>query len=170
MQHKSAAARSSRAYTDGRFHAEQGITMNHTINPLAAEEFETLGDVIEAMYRSVSGPVRGIDLELQNKVFAPNARLIRAGVDEEGNVWRQDMSLDDYEEDTRGFLGSTDFYEYETARKVMHCPPFAYVLSEYEAKSDPDSDELILSGVNSIQCLFDGKRWWVQQLTWNHRA
>jgi hypothetical protein len=80
------------------------------------------------------------------------------------------MSVDDYQENTRELLGSGNFYEYETARKVTHCPPFAYVLSEYEAKDNPDSDELLLSGVNSIQCVFDGDQWWVAQLLWNHHV
>ncbi len=53
---------------------------------------------------------------------------------------------------------------------MIDCPPFAYVLSEYEAKTDPDSDELFLSGVNSIQCLFDGQRWWVNLMMWNQRV
>jgi hypothetical protein len=36
--------------------------------------------------------------------------------------------------------------------------------------SNPDSDELLLSGVNSIQCVFDGDQWWVAQLLWNHHV
>ena len=139
---------------------------NENVRPV--EEFSSLDPLIEAMYRSVSGPERGLDMALQSRVFAPDARLIRCGVSEDGQPWRQDMSLEDYEEDTRDFLQSTDFYEYETSREVMHCRPFAYVLSRYEAKNDLESQELLLSGVNSIQCLFDGQRWWVRQLTWNH--
>ena len=79
------------------------------------------------------------------------------------------MSLGDYEADTREFLASTDFYEIETSKTVVHCPPFAYVFSEYEAKTDPLSDDLLLSGVNSIQCVHDGSRWWIYQMMWNHR-
>ncbi len=129
--------------------------------------FDSLDALIDAMYRSVSGP-GGLDKELQRQVFAPGARMIRTGLGKDGQIWRTDMSVADYEENTREFLESTVFYEYETARKITHCPPFAYVLSEYEAKSDLDSDELLLSGVNSIQCLFDGKQWQVTQLLWNH--
>jgi hypothetical protein len=29
---------------------------------------------------------------------------------------------------------------------------------------------LLLSGVNSIQCVFDGEQWWVVQLLWNHHV
>ena len=136
----------------------------------AAESFDSLDSIITAMYQAVSGPSGPLDMELERRIFAPDARLIRCGVDEHGKPWRQVMTIEDYEEDTRAFLRSTDFYEYETARQVMHCPPFAHVLSEYEAKSALDSDELLLSGVNSIQCLHDGSRWWVYQLTWNHHA
>ena len=144
--------------------------MNQTATSVSSQQFDNLDALIEAMYRSVSGPERGIDMDLQSQVFLPNARLIRTGLGQDGQVWRQDMSISDYEEDTQNFLASTDFYEIETARKVMHCAPFAYVLSAYEAKADPASEKLILSGVNNIQCLFDGARWWVQQLTWNHHA
>ena len=132
--------------------------------------FETLDALIDAMYRSVSGPEPGLDVELQRQVFAPQARMIRTGLNKNGTPWRTDMSVSDYEENTREFLSSMVFYEYETARKVTHCPPYAYVLSEYEAKSDLESDELLLSGVNSIQCLYDGNRWQVTQLLWNHHS
>ena len=134
----------------------------------AKATFETLDALIDAMYQSVSGPEPGLDTELQQRVFAPGARMIRTGLNPDGSPWRTDMSVEDYEENTRDFLRSTVFYEYETARKVTHCPPFAYVLSEYEAKNDLDSDELLLSGVNSLQCLFDGNGWQVTQLLWNH--
>lgn len=132
--------------------------------------FDTLDALIDAMYRSVSGPEPGLDMELQQRVFAPKARMIRTGIGDDGQLWRTDMSVEDYEENTREFLKFTVFFEYETARKVTHCPPFAYVLSEYEAKSDLDSDALLLSGVNSIQCYFDGTKWQVTQLLWNHHS
>ena len=133
------------------------------------EEFATIGSVMDAMYRAVSGPKRGLDIELERRVFTPDARLIRTGLNEDGTPWRQIMTIDEYEEDVREFLNSVDFYEYETNRTVMHCQPFAYVLSEYEAKNDLDSEEVIFGGVNSAQCLYDGRRWWINQLTWNRR-
>lgn len=139
-------------------------------NLTTKRDFSTLDSVINAMYESVSGPERGIDLELQRLVFSPDARLIRMGLDDDGRTWRKTMTVDEYIEDTRDFLMSNDFFEIETRRQVVHCPPFAHVLSEYEARHDPAGDELILSGVNSIQCLNDGSRWWVFQLSWNHRA
>lgn len=137
--------------------------------PSPADDFESLDMLIEAMYRAVSGPERGLDVEMERQIFTPDARLIRCGVDEQGRPWRKEMSLDEYEEDTGDFLANTDFYEYETVKTVVDCPPFAYVLSEYEAKTDPGSEELLLSGVNSIQCVHDGARWWIYQMMWNRR-
>lgn len=133
-------------------------------------DFNSLEQLMGAMYQSVSGPTRGLDMQLQRQVFAPDARLTRTGLSDDGSVWRQDMNLEEYEADTRDFLASTDFYEIEIDQKIMHSPPFAYVLSEYVARENPASEALILAGVNSVQCLFDGARWWVTQLTWNHRA
>lgn len=138
--------------------------------PEKEQDFSTLDSVIGAMYEAVSGPERGIDMALQRQVFSPDARLIRMGLGEDGKPWRKTMTINEYVEDAGEYLQSTDFYEYETGQQVVLCPPFAHVLSEYEAKGDPDSDDLILSGVNSIQCLHDGQRWWIYQLTWNHRA
>lgn len=135
-----------------------------------ADEFGSLDALIGAMYRAVSGPERGLDLETERRIFAPGARLIRCGIDEAGKPWRKDMSLVEYEADTREFLANTDFYEYETSKTVVHCPPFAYVFSDYEAKNSPDSDELMFSGVNSIQCFHDGTRWWIYQMMWNRCA
>ena len=134
-----------------------------------ADDFSSLDTLIDSMYQAVSGPDRGLDVELEHQVFTPDARLIRCGLDGDGRPWRKDMSLADFEEDTRDFLASQDFYEYEIRKVVTHCKPFAYVHSEYEAKSDPASDELMFGGVNSIQCLWDGSRWWIYQMMWNQR-
>ncbi|HKJ17922.1 MAG TPA: hypothetical protein VJ984_11265 [Xanthomonadales bacterium] len=143
--------------------------MNHSSSE-TSQPFSTPESVVREMYKAVSGPERGIDMKLQQLVFAPDARLIRMGLDEQGQPWRQIMNIEEYVENTREFLESTDFYEYETKAQTVLCPPFAHILSEYEAKHDPAAGELILSGVNSIQCLYDGQRWWVYQLTWNHQA
>jgi hypothetical protein len=120
--------------------------------PPSNHPFASMDSVIEAMYRSVSGPEPGLDTETLQRIFLPQARMIRTGLGDDGKVWRTEMSVDDYQENTRELL------------------PFAYVLSEYEAKDNPDSDELLLSGVNSIQCVFDGDQWWVAQLLWNHHV
>lgn len=134
------------------------------------ENFETLDGLIEAMYGAVSGPAGPIDARLQRNTYTPGARLIRTSVGEDGFPKKLEMTIDDYLENTRDFFSKNDFYECETTRTVVHCPPFAYVLSEYEGRTSPESDELVLSGVNSIQCFNDGKRWWVSQLIWNHHA
>ena len=141
--------------------------MNNPASP--ATDFESLDALITAMYDTVSDAREGLDMELERQIFTPDARLIRTGLNEDGTPWRKVMTIDDFEADTRDFLASTDFYEYETARTVIDCTPFAYVLSEYEAKTDLESDELYLSGVNSIQCLFDGTRWWIHTMMWNQR-
>ena len=137
------------------------------LGPMA---FRTLDSIIDALYQSVSGPNRELDMALQRQIFGPDARLTRTGIGPDGRPWQRHMDLDAYEADTLEFFASTDFYEYETAREAMLAAPFAYVLSEYAAKSDPLSEEILLSGVNSLQCRFDGNRWWIERLLWNHRA
>jgi hypothetical protein len=67
------------------------------------------------------------------------------------------------------FLDSTDFYEVEIARKEFHFGAIAHVLSAYEARTAPaPAGKLLRRGVNSIQLMHDGGRWWILSTVWDN--
>src|SRR5687767_15278184 len=81
-------------------------------------EFETLDDVFNALYGSISGPPGGQDFELSRRIFHPDARLVRTRLDARGEPVAFSFSVDDYEANVRGLLADIPFYEIETERRI----------------------------------------------------
>jgi len=65
------------------------------------------------------------------------------------------------------FLEANDFHEIEVARREWHFGAIAHVLSVYEARRSPGG-ELLRRGVNSLQFMHDGERWWILSCIWDN--
>ena len=128
-----------------------------------------IGAVVDAMYAMISGPAGPRDWSTQDAVFHPDCRQIRTGVDAQGAPWRLSFSLEEYRANADALLADMDFFEVETVREIRIFGNIAHVWSIYEAKRDPDSDELDRRGINSIQLLKepDG-RWRVIHMVWDN--
>ena len=93
-----------------------------------------LGDlsaVISAMYAMISGPAGPRDWSVQERIFHPQARQMRTGVDQDGKPWIKIMSLDEYVADTREFFAANDFFEIEIGRSVLEFGNIAHAWSAY---------------------------------------
>ena len=96
-----------------------------------------LGDlsaVISAMYAMISGPAGPRDWSVQERIFHPQARQMRTGVDQDGKPWIKIMSLEEYVADTREFFAANDFFEIEIGRSVLEFGNIAHAWSAYEAR------------------------------------
>ena len=51
-------------------------------------------------------------------------------------------------------------------RRVERFGHIVQVFSTYEARHDPADPKPFLRGINSLQLLFDGTRWWVVTIFW----
>ena len=58
------------------------------------------------------------------------------------------------------------FYEVELHRDVEQFGNIAHVFSTYESYRSKDDTEPFMRGINSIQMLYDGKRWWIINVYW----
>jgi hypothetical protein len=128
-----------------------------------------IGSVITAMYAMISGPAGPRDWALQKKIFHPQARQMRTGVDDRGASWIRIMSLDEYAADTARFFAQNGFHEIEIARKVDVFGNMAHAWSAYEARRSLDDDEPERRGINSIQLYreTDG-RWRIVSMIWDN--
>jgi hypothetical protein len=128
-----------------------------------------LDELLRTFYANISGPAGSPRPAAADEgVHHPQARLMRTGVDAEGRSWIRVMSLAEYDEDTRDFFATTDFYEIEVARRAERFGNIAWVRSVYEARRHPDDPELIKRGINSIQLFHDGTRWQVVSVLWDN--
>ena len=62
---------------------------------------------------------------------------------------------------------ATGFYEREIARRTDCFGNVCHVFSTYESRHSPADAKPFERGVNSIQLLRDGSRWWIASVAWD---
>ena len=127
----------------------------------------SIDSVIKAMYETISGPKgQPRQWERDRALHHPKALLIPAR-QATGGPAEGVFSFDEFVATRAPFFDANDFYEIEIARKEFRFGAIAHVLSFYEARKAPGG-ELLRRGVNSIQLLHDGVRWWVMSVLWDN--
>ena len=123
--------------------------------------------IVKAVYDVISGPAGAPrDWDRMRSLFAPEGRMMAVGKRPDGSVGMRPMTPDDYiARNTRTFA-TTGFFESELARTTETFGQVAHVFSTYEARHAPSDATPFMRGVNSIQLVNDGKRWYVLSLVW----
>ena len=133
----------------------------------------TVDSVIAALYESVS---HGNDAEpnwnLMREVFLYTGQLIPPKRPQEDRFTTLDV--DGFQERVRKGSAAakakgdpTSFFEKEVARQTDCFGNVCQVFSTYEAKRAPSDDKPFVRGINSIQLVNDGRRWWVASVVWD---
>ena len=132
-------------------------------------DFTRIGDVLDALYATLSGPAGDRDWALRSEFFHPDAKHIRTGVDENGVSWLKIMSLEEYREDVAFAFKNVPFYEIELERRVEQFGNIAHAWSTYEERRDPKAPEIERRGINSIQLFRDSnRRWRIMSIIWDN--
>jgi hypothetical protein len=63
-------------------------------------------------------------------------------------------------------LEEQGFFEREVARRTEMFGNIAHVFSTYEARHKVEDKDPLVRGINSIQLMNDGKRWWIVTVFW----
>lgn len=129
-------------------------------------DLSTIDGTIEALYASISGEKgEERDWETFRMLFKDGAKLIPTGLNQQGNVVLRYQTPEQYIERSGPWLVENGFFEEEIHREVDCYDPIAHVFSTYTSRNTKDG-ELIARGINSIQLLNDGERWWVVNIYW----
>lgn len=159
----------------GAFTLGEARAQDRPAQPLAPDTTVTAADpadvgsvdaILAALYDVISGPAGERDWDRFRSLFVPGARLIPSVPDSAGASVRV-MSVEDYVERAGAFFKTNGFFEREVARRTEAFGNIAHAFSTYEsrtAESDPDPFQ---RGINSIQLLKDGDRWWVVTIYWD---
>ncbi|HEV2827269.1 MAG TPA: hypothetical protein VGW76_06655 [Pyrinomonadaceae bacterium] len=127
----------------------------------------SLDSIIAAVYDVISGPAgKKRDWDRMRSLFMPGARLIPTGSRPGGVYGSRVLALDEYIERSSGFFEKEGFYEREAARVTEQFGQIAHAFSTYESRHAPDDAKPFQRGINSIQLMNDGKRWWVVTIFW----
>lgn len=127
----------------------------------------TVDSILAALYDVISGPKgKKRDWDRMRSLFIPGARLIPTGANQTGEVAAHVHSVEEYIARAEKFFDQEGFYERESARRIEAFGNIAHVFSTYESRHKPDDAKPFQRGINSIQLMNDGKRWWVVTIFW----
>ena len=126
----------------------------------------TMDTTIAALYDVISGPPGKRNWDPCRSLFAPGARLIANGVRPTGEVVSRVMTVEDYAQRNGPFFEKNGFFEQEAARSTETFANIAHVFSSYESRHEKEDAKPFQRGINSIQLMNDGKRWWIVTILW----
>ena len=137
-------------------------------NPAAnPADVESMDAIIAALYDVISGPAgKKRDWNRMKSLFIPGARLIPTGKRPSGEIASRVLDVDGYIAASGNFLETNGFFEKEIARRTETFGNIAHVFSTYEGRQKAEDQKPFLRGINSIQLMNDGKRWWVVTIFW----
>jgi hypothetical protein len=128
--------------------------------------------LIDAAYAVISGPARQPrDWDRERALFFPGARLIPTAVrpgENESGLAPQLLDVEQYIARVEPLFGEKGFYETELARRTEEFGHIAHVWSTYESRHAQNDPEPFMRGINSFQLFFDGQRWWILNIYWQH--
>jgi hypothetical protein len=88
------------------------------------------------------------------------------GKNDKGEITARVLTADDYVTRGQAVFSKEGFFERSIANKIEHWDRIAHVWSTYESRHAKDDAKPFARGINSIQLLYDGKRWWVMSIFW----
>ncbi|MDT7542357.1 MAG: hypothetical protein QOE33_2261 [Acidobacteriota bacterium] len=142
-------------------------------------DVDTLDHIVAALYDVISGPAeKKRDWDRLRSLFAGGARMIptvplrATGTPPDAPLTGSEayaprvLSVDDYVARAAPRMSSEGFFEREAARRTEQFGHIAHVFSTYESRHASDDAKPFQRGINSIQLMNDGKRWWIVTIFW----
>ncbi len=132
---------------------------------------KTLDSTISNLYGVISGEKgEGRDWELMKFLFHPDAKLIPSFKNKEGIYKARFMTVQDYIDSSGKWLVENGFFETEIHRVTNTFGNITQVFSTYEAFKSAKDEKPFMRGINSIQLLNDGERWWIINIYWTQES
>lgn len=137
----------------------------HTVPRAEPADVASIDAIIAALYDVISGPVgQPRNWNRMRSLFVPGGRLMPAGQRPDGSVALRLLEVNDYIAISGPQLERIGFTEREIARRTEQFGHIAHVFSTYEGRME--TEQTVIRGINSIQLVNDGSRWWVITVFW----
>lgn len=131
------------------------------------KDVATMDSIVAALYDVISGPAgQKRDWDRFRSLFVPGARLIPTGRRPTGEVVSRVRTPEEYIQGSQTLLEQNGFFEREVSRRVEKFGNIAHIFSTYEARHKAEDEKPFMRGINSIQLMNDGKRWWIVTVFW----
>lgn len=132
-----------------------------------ADDVSSLDAIMSALYASISGDAgEKRDWDRFRHLFIDEARLMPSGKNKEGKAAYRIMSPQEYIDGSGQWLEENGFHEIEIYRKVESYGSLVHLFSTYESYRTKADEEPFMRGINSIQLMNDGDRWWILHIYW----
>ena len=148
----------------------QGDLAAHPNIPVAKPaDVNSVNAILTALYSVISGPKgQPRDWDRMRSLFLPSARLIPArAVKDSAHADALLLSIDDYIARSSGTMTTNGFFERGIRNEVQQFGNIAHVWSTYESRHNADDATPFARGINSIQLLKDGDRYWIVNIFWD---
>ncbi|MDT0555634.1 hypothetical protein [Patiriisocius hiemis] len=131
------------------------------------QKVQTLDSTLETLYSVISGEKgEARNWDLFRYLFSKDAKLIPSGKGKDGIYKVRYLSSDDYIASSGKWLVENGFFEKEIGRKVDSFGAITQVFSAYESFKSQKDTKPFMRGINSVQLLNDGSRWWIVNIYW----
>jgi len=132
-----------------------------------SENVDSIDTIIETLYSVISGEKNEArNWELFQYLFHKDAKLIPSGNNRQGVSGARYMTTQEYITTSGKWLLENGFFEKEIGRKTDQFGNIAHVFSTYESFRSAKDTKPFMRGINSIQLLHDGSRWWILNVFW----
>lgn len=132
------------------------------------KDVATMDAIVAALYDVISGPAgQKRNWDRFRSLFVPGARLIPTGRRPTGEVVSRVRTPEEYIQGSQTVLEQDGFFEREISRRVEKFGNIAHIFSTYEARRTAADEKPFMRGINSIQLMNDGKRWWIVTVFWH---
>jgi len=129
-------------------------------------DVDSLDHILAALYDVISGPAGPRDWNRFRSLFLPSGRLTATGKNPDGSIRVRALGVDDYANLAgAGFL-KNGFFENAIVNRINTYGQVTQVFSSYESRHNP-GEAPFSRGINSIQILNDGHRFWIVSILWD---
>ena len=130
------------------------------------EDGASIDSIIKALYDVISGPAgEKRDLDRFRALFVPDSHLIPMVPGATGGMEARVLTPESFIERSQQRTATEGFWEREVARRTEQFAHIAHVFTTYESRRQQDGQPFA-RGINSIQLMNDGRRWWIVNIIW----
>lgn len=131
------------------------------------DDVESVDAIIDALYDVISGDEgEARDWDRFSSLFLPGADLVPTLVTPDGSIRHVVWSPEQYVERNGEALEEIGFYETEIGRTTEEFGNLVHAFSTYESRAGSNGD-VFQRGINSIQLLWNGERWFIVNIAWD---
>jgi hypothetical protein len=142
-------------------------TLGHAQGTNDMDKVRSINSTIKTLYSVISGE-KGEERNWQlfNFLFHPDAKLIPLVKQEDSLYQARYFTATEYLSSSGKWLVENGFYEKEIHRSANTFGNIAQVFSTYESFHSEADEAPFMRGINSIQLMDDGQRWWIINICW----